>query len=434
MQRTVLITTYLLLVSLPLLASWYYVGQPRIFWQELGSVLGILSFAMILSEFVLSGRVKSFSRKVGMDTTMRFHRIIGWCALVAALIHPFLYSSTPTTGPWPWDSTRQYAVTAEFTAISTGVLAFVLLPVLVVLAVWRSSLDYHYETWRRLHGLIAAALVGLLLHHTLTAGRYAANESVAVLWQILSFVALLTLIYRYFIAPLFQVSNPWRVSAIEKLSNKQWKLSLEPEGGRAMDYQAGQFAWLKLRHSAFSIRENPFSIASAPAQGSEISFVIKELGDFTSTLGSISVGERAYIDGPYGSLTVDGRSEPGIALIAGGVGIAPMLGIASQLQLTNDPRKLKVIYANRSQEQIVCREQLDAVDTLYVLSEPSQEWVGGTGIVDQQLIESSFTQEQFDSWLFVVCGPVPMMDAVWAALIAKGVPQERILLERFNYD
>ena len=75
-----------------------------------------------------------------------------------------------------------------------------------------------------------------------------------------------------------------------------------------------------------------------------------------------------------------------------------------------------------------------AVSLFYVLSEPSQEWVGGTGIVDQQLIESSFTQEQFDSWLFVVCGPVPMMDAVWAAPIAKGVPQKRILLEWFNYD
>jgi ferredoxin-NADP reductase len=104
------------------------------------------------------------------------------------------------------------------------------------------------------------------------------------------------------------------------------------------------------------------------------------------------------------------------------------------MQLTNDPRKLKVIYANRSQEQIVYREQLESVDTFYVLSEPPEVWVGKVGIVDPTLVESSFAQEQFDCWLFLVCGPVPMMDAVWAALIAKGVPQKRILLERFNYD
>jgi NAD(P)H-flavin reductase len=93
-----------------------------------------------------------------------------------------------------------------------------------------------------------------------------------------------------------------------------------------------------------------------------------------------------------------------------------------------------VIYANRSQEQIVCREHLDAVDTVYLISVSPQEWFGRTGIVDQQLIESSFTAEQFENWLFVICGPVPMMDAVWAVLIAKGVPQKRILLEGFNYD
>jgi predicted ferric reductase len=142
-----------------------------------------------------------------------------------------------------------------------------------------------------------------------------------MIWQVLSLVALLTLVYRYFIAPLLQASNPWSVSAVQKLSEKQCKLSLEPASGRAMDYQAGQFAWLKMERSAFSISENPFSIASSPAQGPEIYFVIKELGDFTSTLGDVCVGERAYIDGPYGSLTVDGRKEPRIALIAGGVGI-----------------------------------------------------------------------------------------------------------------
>lgn len=434
MQRSVLTTIYVLLISLPLLASWYFVGHLRIFWQELGSVLGILSFSMILSEFVLSGRVKSFSRKVGMDATMRFHRIIGWCALIAALLHPFLYSSTPTTGPWPWDSTRQFAVTTDFTAISTGVLAFILLPVLVVLAVWRSSLDYRYETWRRLHGLIAAALVGLLLHHTLTAGRYAAHETVALLWQVMALVALSTLVYRYLISPIQQRSKPWKVSRVEQLSEKQWRLSLLPDGHAGMDYKAGQFAWLKLGHSSFSISENPFSIASAPANGPEVCFVIKELGDFTSTVGSINVGTRAYLDGPYGSLIVDARTEPGVAMIAGGVGVAPMLGILQQIKTREDSRAHRLIYANRTEDQIVCREELADDNPILVLSEPNQDWKGAVGFIDENLLEQSFSDTEFATWLFVICGPVPMMDQVSQVLREKGVPEDRILLERFNYD
>ena len=434
MKRALLVGLYILIIAVPLLASWYFVGHPRIFWQELGSVLGILAFAMILSEFVLSGRVKSFSRKVGMDATMKFHRIIGWCALIAALLHPFLYESTPTTGPWPWDSTRQFAVATDFTSISTGIIAFILLPVLVVLAVWRSSLDYRYETWRRLHGLIAMALVGLLLHHTLAAGRYAAHETVALIWQVMALVALLTLVYRYLISPIQQRAKPWKVSRIEQLSQRQWRLSLLPDGHAGMDYRAGQFAWLKLGHSSFSISENPFSIASAPADGPEICFVIKELGDFTSTLGDTEVGTRAYLDGPYGSLIVDGRSEAGVAMIAGGVGLAPMLGILQQLKQTKDPRSHRLIYANRTEDQIVCRDELAHDNPTLVLTEPGEGWQGEVGLIDQKLIEQSFTDVEFATWLFVICGPVPMMDQVYQALKQKGVSEDRILLERFNYD
>lgn len=434
MQKMLLIGVYLLFIAVPMLASWYFVGHPRIFWQELGSVLGILSFAMILSEFVLSGRVKSFSRKVGMDATMRFHRVIGWLAMVAALVHPFLYQATPTTGPWPWDATRQFAVTADFSAIWTGVVAFILLPVLVVLAIWRSSLDYRYETWRRLHGLTAAVLVAALLHHTLAAGRYAAHETVALTWQVMALIALFALVYRYLISPLMQSAKPWRVSALERLSDKQWKLSVEPMGHAGMEYQAGQFAWLKVGHSSFSISENPFSIASAPAAGPEVCFVIKELGDFTSTLGHTEVGTRAYLDGPYGSLIVDGRTEPGVAMIAGGVGVAPMLGILQQLKQTQDPRSHRLIYANRTEDQIVCRDELADDSPILVLSEPDEGWQGEVGLIDRKLIEQSFTDAEFATWLFVICGPVPMMDQVSKTLKEKGVSEERILLERFNYD
>lgn len=434
MKRSLLIALYTLLISGPMLLSWYLVGKPRDPMQELGSVLGILAFSMILSEFMLSGRVKSFSRKVGMDSTMKLHRVVGWLILIFALIHPFLYESTPTAGPRPWDDTRQLSVSTDFSAIATGVIAFLLIPVLVVLAVWRSSLDYRYETWRRLHGLIAAIVVLLLLDHTLAAGRYAAQPYVALLWQVLSVIALLSLAYRYLWVPLTQSRRPWRVSQIERVAERQWHLELTPEGHNGIDYTAGQFAWIKVGRSAISIGENPFSIASAPASGRNLSFVIKELGDFTETLSTLEPGTRAYVDGPYGSLLVDGREEPDIGLIAGGVGIAPMLGILRQLHLTNDPRTIQVIYANRTEEQIVYREELDSANALYVLSEPPIGWQGATGVVDAALISQTFSQAQFDSWVFVLCGPVPMMDTVREALRQQGVTEARILMERFNYD
>ncbi|NNJ75852.1 MAG: oxidoreductase, partial [Anderseniella sp.] len=42
-----------------------------------------------------------------------------------------------------------------------------------------------------------------------------------------------------------------------------------------------------------------------------------------------------------------GRSGKGIALIAGGVGVAPLLSIARQLDKDSDPRTLVLVYGNR---------------------------------------------------------------------------------------
>ena len=140
MKPLLLIIAYLAAVTLPLVLSWLLGGPPRPFRQELASGLGILAFSMILMEFVLSGRFKSISNGIGMDVTMRFHQIMARTALVFALLHPFLYQGTPSGGQRPWDPTRQLTITTDFSALSTGIAAYLLLPSLVLLAIGRTQL------------------------------------------------------------------------------------------------------------------------------------------------------------------------------------------------------------------------------------------------------------------------------------------------------
>ena len=162
--------------------------------------------------------------------------------------------------------------------------------------------------------------------------------------------------------------------------------------------------------------------------------MIKELGDFTRTIDKLQVGSRAYLDGPYGSLCVDDRNEPGIGLVAGGVGLAPLLGIKRQLRLTNDPRKVKLIYGNRAISQIAYREELDDLDVTYVLSEPPEDWRGEKGLVDGDLLDRIFSEKEFRQWTFVICGPAAMMDEVEDHLLLRGTKANQILSERFDYD
>ncbi|MBW7470853.1 ferric reductase-like transmembrane domain-containing protein [Marinobacter sp. F4218] len=438
MKPLFLIVVYLVAVTLPLVLSSWVGGPPRQFHQELASGLGILAFSMVLVEFILSGRFKTISNGVGLDVTMRFHQIMARTALVFALLHPFLYQGTPSGGLRPWDPTRELTLTSDFSALSTGIAAFLLLPSLVLLAIGRTQLDYKYETWRLLHGIGALLIAVLLLHHTVYAGRYGSQPVMTWVWLAMTGVAVGSLLTVYLLVPLLQKARPWRVTSVVRLTPKQWEVTVEPDGHRGLDYKAGQFVWLNVGHTPFSMKENPFSICSAPAVGPEISFMIKELGDFTRTVGQIKDRTVAYLDGPYGNLSVDGRAEPGVALIAGGVGLAPLLGILRQMRLTGDSRKVKLIYGNRIVDQIAYREELDeelgAEDVVYVLSEPPETWHGETGFIDAALIDRVFSEKEFSEWVFVMCGPAIMMDIIEDHLIKNDTPSHHILSERFNYD
>ena len=170
MRPGVLIVLYLAAVLLPLALAWLRISPPRSLFDELASGAGLLAFAIILVEFILSGRFQSVSGRIGMDVTMRFHQLLARTALALALLHPFLYRA-PFAAQRPWDPTRQLTLTDDIAALGSGLFAWILLPTFILMAIGRDQSSWKYETWRLMHGLGALLIAGLVLHHTLYAGR-----------------------------------------------------------------------------------------------------------------------------------------------------------------------------------------------------------------------------------------------------------------------
>lgn len=435
----ILILLYLCVTLAPLALAWAGARPPRPVLDELASGAGMLAFAIILVEFVLSGRFETISRRIGMDVTMRFHQLLARSALALALVHPFLYRS-PFNPPYPWDPTRQLTLTGDLEHLATGIAAWVALPAFVLVAIARDRLRIGYETWRLLHGLGAAAIAALILHHALAAGRYSADPALAGLWLVLFAAAMLSLVWVYGVEPLRQKRRPWRVAGVRPAGERVWELTLAPDGHAGLRYEAGQFVWLNIGRTPFTLHENPFSLSSAPAGGADLTFVIKELGDLTRTIGQVAPGTRCFVDGPHGNLVIGGRAEPGIALIGAGVGVAPLLGILRQLRATSDPRPTLLVHGNRTEGRIACRAEIEALQSApgaelaLVLSEPPEGWRGRRGRIDAALIRELMQARPMQDWLFVLCGPPAMMAAVEETLIALGVASSRILSERFTYD
>lgn len=434
-----LILIYLGIVLLPLLLAWTGIRPPRELPDEVATAAGMLAFAVVLTEFLLSGRIRAISGGIGMDVSMRWHQVLARVALLLAVLHPFLYQA-PFNPPYPWDETRQLSLSLDGAALTSGIAGWLLLAVLTILAIGRNSLPYRYETWRLMHGIGALLVAVLLLHHTLGAGRYSEDPVIAGLWIAYTGIAVASLLHVYLVKPLFHLRRPWLVSSVRPVALRTWELTLSPDGHAGASYRAGEFAWIKIDRNAFSLAENPFSIASAPSGGPDLQFLIKELGDFTGSLDRVGTGMPAFVDGPHGNLAVTGRPEPGIALIAGGIGIAPLLGILRQLRLEKDSRPTALVYGNRVAEQIVFPDELEAIarehgtEITHCLQEPVDGWQGRRGMLDADLVRELFDRPNRHGWLYVICGPGAMMDSVETALRDLGIPRHRILLERFQYD
>lgn len=439
MPAIALIGLYLAVVFAPLGLAVASGRPPRPMMDELAAGAGLVAFAILLAEFLLSGRFRAISGRVGMDVTMRFHQLLARTALALAVVHPFLYT-LPFNRPLPYDPTRQLTLTFEGEGLVTGVLAFLLLPSLVILSIGRDKLSLRYETWRLLHGIGALAVAGLVYLHAVEAGRYSQDALLRWFWSGLLGLAVLSLLVVYVVKPLLQLRRGWQVSAVRQVAERTWELTIAPDGHDGLTYRAGQFAWINVGHSPFSLDENPFSICSSPAEGREVRFLIKELGDFTRSLSRVRPGTRVHLDGPHGHLTLEGRAAPGIAFIAGGVGIAPMFSLLGQLAHDEDPRPTVLVYGNRAADQIALGDELARLRRVHktkvvqVLSDPPPDWSGETGIIDGPRIRALFGEEKYRDWLFVLCGPPAMMETVEATLLDIGVAPGQVLAERFHYD
>lgn len=439
MPGGVLLVFYLLVAALPLALARSLDWPLRPWHQELAGALGAVGFALLLMEFVLSGRFRGISGRIGIDRTMRFHQAMARVLTVLLLLHPFLYLG-PFERQRPWDPTRAETIALHGPGLWTGIAAWLLLALVVVTAIRRDQLGFRYEAWRLSHGLGSALLAGLAAHHAIALGRYGGEPRLAGFWLALLSLALATLAWVYLVKPLLLRRTPYRVAAVRPVALRSWEVEIAPVGRSRADFEAGQFAWVKLDRGPWSLREHPFSYASAPAELPRLRFLIKEAGDFTDRIGSLRPGARAFLDGPHGHLVLPGREAGPLVFIAGGVGIAPALSILRQLRSEGDKRPLHLVYGNRVRDQICFAEELEAMQrTLdlrvdHVLAEPPAGWPGATGRLDRETLAPLLDVPGRADALYLLCGPPPMIEAVGRALDSLGVPRRRVVAERFRYD
>ena len=406
----------------------------RAFWIELSLAIGFVALGQMALQFGLIARFGRLSRPYGIDLLMQLHRQLGALALLLAIAHPLLLAVERPAVLGLLDPTAGGA------GSRTGVWALVALVVLAVASWARRPLGLGYEVWRVTHALLGIAAVGLSVAHVFLAGR-----SFAVPWKRAALVgwclALVGLVlFLRLVKPALLARRPWQVVEVRPEAAETWSVALEPVGHGGMSFAPGQFVWAKIGSSPWSVGENPFSLSSSAARPGRLEMGIKELGDFTRTVGRLPLGTRAWLDGPHGSFSSDfAPTAPGFLFLAGGIGISPILSMLLTLADRGDRRPHALLYACSRWERVAYRDEVEAVaarldlEVVVVLEEPPEGWTGPSGFIGRDLIAPRLTTPGGERRDVFLCGPLPMMAALEAVLIDElGVPDERVHRERFQ--
>ena len=427
------LVVYLLVVAAPLF--FMLVGDPppgRGWWMDLSLALGFIGLAMMGLQFAVTARFHPVDAPYGLDAVLQFHRQITFVALVFILAHPvILFVERPAR------MSMLNPLEASW-MVRWGLVSVLLLVVLVVTSVWRRQLRLGYEVWRVSHGLLAIVVVATALIHIDMSGYYVSGPWRRGVWILMAVVLIGLLVWVRIIKPLQLLRRPYTVSEVRHVGSDVWALTVEPDGHDGLDFEPGQFAWLMVDRSPFGVREHPFSFSSSPERTDAYEFTIKELGDFTSTVGQIEPGTRAYLDGPFGAFSSERRQGPGYVLIAGGVGISPMMSMLRTMAALDDPRPVTLIYGSPSWDEVIYPDELerltDELDltVVHVLEHPPADWDGETGLINGEVLDRHLPARP-ERRQYFICGPDPMMDAVERSLRERGISADNINLERFEF-
>jgi ferredoxin-NADP reductase len=146
-------------------------------------------------------------------------------------------------------------------------------------------------------------------------------------------------------------------------------------------------------------------------------------------------GTRLLLDGPHGSYRPRRHAER-FVLIAGGIGITPIISLLRTAADAGDHRPFMLVYGSLRWEEVTFREELEELEqrldlrVVHVLTEPPPEWGGEAGFVDTDLLARHLPAQLGRAEVFL-CGPPPMLSAALDGLERLGVAPEHVHAEQF---
>ncbi len=209
-------------------------------------------------------------------------------------------------------------------------------------------------------------------------------------------------------------------------------LTLEPAEGERIDYSPGQFTMIY----PFGAGEVPISVSGDPSTPGRLVQTVRAVGAATGSICGVRPGEQLGIRGPFGrGWPPVGEIDGDLLIVAGGLGLAPLRPALYEALARPPAGRLILLYGGREPEGLLYRDELerwrhsDELECELIVDVAGTGWDGRVGVVTALIERAGIDPDRTTALL---CGPEVMMRLSAEALLARGLPAERLFasLER----
>ncbi|WP_083250898.1 ferredoxin--NADP reductase [Acidihalobacter aeolianus] len=210
-------------------------------------------------------------------------------------------------------------------------------------------------------------------------------------------------------------------------------------GGQPLSFLPGQ--WLDLYALVDGKAEvGGYSIVSAPgARPGRLQLAIRDSSTHAVTryLHHVAqVGDTVGITGGQGRFRYERGMGDRLVLLAGGIGVTPLLSILRHVYASAPEVAVTLIYSVSTPEDILFREELDAMSAaranihcFYTVTQPlNRDWSGFEGRINRMLLDEVGVD---CNALYYFCGPPGFVDDMARDLQLGGLAPEQLIYEKW---
>mmetsp|Transcript_6505 Transcript_6505/g.12247 ORF Transcript_6505/g.12247 Transcript_6505/m.12247 type:complete len:532 (-) Transcript_6505:118-1713(-) len=322
----------------------------------------IASYSMYVIFFTANkaNSLVTFVLGIPFERLIFWHKLWSIVVIVTGIFHFFCaydrggdegQTNYSKYGPEP--NIGKFAFEGEYQI--TGSLLFISLILLVVPSILSIFRRLYFDIWYYSHVILAtAAVVLVVIHGTL-------NLLIVLAWWVVD----LGTRYLLMTGRLYP-----REASLRAMPGDIVEISFPKTD--ALEYDPGQFLMISIPKLGFS-QFHPFSISSSP-NNKFVTMHTKSIGGWTQRLMELAKKEskvNILIEGPYGNLAVDindSNRYKTVVLIAGGIGVTPLLSVANdllqQVQNGREMTKIRFVWTIRSPDILqTMKDKCDLEDT-----------------------------------------------------------------------